>query len=62
MSYSRPVIAPGHAMASPFPRGLVILAGNSYPQLAEEVSRYVPRRLNAKKPVPTMYVVIHNIH
>ncbi len=31
MSYGR--------MAAPFPRGLVILTGNSYPQLAEDVSR-----------------------
>jgi len=36
----RPIAASrGPSMATPFPRGMVVLAGNSYPQLAEEVSR-----------------------
>ena len=33
-------VTPGHAMSSPFPRGLVIIAGNSHPKLAEDIARY----------------------
>lgn len=29
----------GTSMASPFPRGMVLLAGNAYPKLAEDVAR-----------------------
>lgn len=35
------LLASGHSMSTPFPRGLVILSGNSCPQLAEDVARRV---------------------
>ena len=35
------LLASGHSMSTPFPRGLVILSGNSCPQLAEDVARSV---------------------